>query len=207
MATLTRRQLLAMGGVSLAAIAADRLEKVAADSGGVQITGVDVFSIRVPVPAADEALGKMNGYSVVEIRTDAGTSGYSFAGASRRALDSGIRPLLVGKDLFAMERHLKRGLANWGGVEHAVWDAIGRIAGQPVFRLLGGASDRVQVYLTCVWPGNPDQSHVSYKEQAETAVRIKNAGFRGMKIRAWRPNPMDDVDACRVIKELSLIHI
>ncbi len=33
------------------------------------------------------------------------------------------------------------------------------------------------------------------------AVRLKKAGFRGMKIRAWRPNPMDDVAACRAIKE------
>jgi L-alanine-DL-glutamate epimerase-like enolase superfamily enzyme len=31
------------------------------------------------------------------------------------------------------------------------------------------------------------------------AVRIKKAGFKGMKIRAWRPNPMDDVEVCRQI--------
>jgi L-alanine-DL-glutamate epimerase-like enolase superfamily enzyme len=33
------------------------------------------------------------------------------------------------------------------------------------------------------------------------AVKIKNAGFTGMKIRAWRPNPMNDVEVCRLIKE------
>ena len=32
------------------------------------------------------------------------------------------------------------------------------------------------------------------------AVKIKRAGFQGMKIRAWRPNPMDDVEACREIR-------
>ena len=88
----------------------------------------------------------------------------------------------------------------WGGLEHAIWDAIGKIAGQPVYRLLGGAEGKVKAYLTCVWPGNPDQSHVTYDQQAEMAVKIKQAGFHGMKIRAWRPRPDDDVEACRTIR-------
>jgi D-galactarolactone cycloisomerase len=33
------------------------------------------------------------------------------------------------------------------------------------------------------------------------ALKEKNAGFKGMKIRAWRPNPLDDAEACRVIRE------
>ena len=33
------------------------------------------------------------------------------------------------------------------------------------------------------------------------ALREKNAGFKGMKIRAWRPNPLDDAEACRVIRK------
>jgi len=45
-----------------------------------------------------------------------------------------------------------------------------------------------------------DQSHVPYKDQAEMALKIKNAGFKGMKIRAWRPNPTDDADACGEIR-------
>jgi len=37
-----------------------------------------------------------------------------------------------------------------GGLEEALWDAIGKIAGQPVSRLFGGAQSRLKVYLTCV---------------------------------------------------------
>jgi L-alanine-DL-glutamate epimerase-like enolase superfamily enzyme len=32
------------------------------------------------------------------------------------------------------------------------------------------------------------------------ALKIKEAGFRGLKIRAWRPNPTDDADACGEIR-------
>jgi L-alanine-DL-glutamate epimerase-like enolase superfamily enzyme len=121
-------------------------------------------------------------------------------GSEDRLLDKEIRPALVGQDLFAVERHLKAGLVRWGALEHAIWDAIGKLAGRPVHRLLGGSAASLKVYLTVVWRGNADQSQVAYREQAEMAARIKQAGFKGMKIRAWRPNPMDDVDACGEIR-------
>src|SRR4030095_17205632 len=88
----------------------------------------------------------------------------------------------------------------WGGGEPALWDASGRIAGQPVYKLLGGAKNSVKVYLTTVWQGKEDQSGVTNDEQAQRALKEKNAGFKGMKIRAWRPNPLDDAEACRVIR-------
>src|SRR5262249_19797137 len=138
-------------------------------------------------------------YTVVRIGTDAGVRGYSFAGP-RQVAAGEVCKVLVDQDLFAVERHLRRGLIKWGGVEHAVWDAIGKVAGQPVYKLRGGGAERVKPYITCVGKGRLDQSPVPYEEQARMAVRLKEAGFKGMKIRAWRPEPMDDVAACRVIK-------
>jgi L-alanine-DL-glutamate epimerase-like enolase superfamily enzyme len=167
----------------------------------ITIRDVDLFSIDVPVSPAEHNAGFDHRFTVVRIETDAGVRGYSFAGPRSMRVLHEIRGVLVGQDLFAVERHLRRGLIQWGGVEHAVWDAIGKIAGQPVCKLLGGTADQVKAYVTCVWKGKPDQSHVSYQEQAAMAVRLKRAGFQGMKIRAWRPSPMDDVAACRVIKE------
>jgi len=58
----------------------------------------------------------------------------------------------------------------------------------------------IPVYLTCVWPGKDDQSDVPYRLQAETAVRIQKAGFKAMKVRAWRPRALDDVQACAEIR-------
>jgi D-galactarolactone cycloisomerase len=167
----------------------------------VRITNVDIFRIAIPIPREQVEAGCMSSYTVAKVETDAGVRGYSFAGPSPELLDRAIRPALIGKDLFAIEDHLKAGLIAWGGLEHALWDAIGKIAGQPVYRLFGGSKSSLRVYLTCVWKGPSDQSHVSYREQADMAVKIKNAGFKGMKIRAWRPNPLDDAEACRAIRE------
>jgi len=95
---------------------------------------------------------------------------------------------------------LKAGLGEWGGVEHAIWDAIGKIAGQPVYRLFGGSAQRLKVYLTCVWRGKTDQSNVPIKDQADWAAKIKRAGYQGIKIRVNRPNPMEDANACGEIR-------
>ncbi len=173
----------------LAALAAPR----------VKITGVDIYPIRIPVSAEEAAAGLNHAFQVVEITTDGGGKGYSFAGPGPGEL-AAVRKLLIGADLHAMEQHLDNGLTRWGGVEHAMWDAIGRLAKQPVHRLLGGGSTKVKAYVTCVWPGKADQQNVTYREQAEQALRLKKAGYRGMKIRAWRPNPLDDADACAEIR-------
>ena len=203
MLELSRRNVLGLG-TGLAA-----LHSLRAAVKPVRITGVDLFPINIPVTAAESEAGVNHRYIVAKVQTDAGMNGYSFAGAPAQMLPE-VRRALVGQDLFNIDQHLKNGIGRWGGVEHAVWDAIGRIAGQPVYRLLGGSRDRVKAYLTCVWKGNADQQQVSYKEQVAMAVRIQKAGFKGMKIRAWRPNAMDDVEVCREImaatgKEFSLM--
>jgi D-galactarolactone cycloisomerase len=185
-----------------AAVSASLLEpvrRVHAAVKPVRIRDVEIFGIDIAVPKSESEAGVNHRYSVVKVTTDAGVNGISFAGPGPKEAGE-VRGLLVGKDLFNIEQHLKDGLGRWGGVEHAVWDAIGKIAGQPVYRLLGGSSTSVKAYITCVWRGNSDQSHVPYKDQAEMAAKLKKAGFKGMKIRAWRPNPTDDADAMGEIR-------
>jgi L-alanine-DL-glutamate epimerase-like enolase superfamily enzyme len=188
-----RRELLG----SLPALAA--LKQLRAAVKPVRVTDVDAFAIDIPVSAAESEAGYNHRYMVAKIVTDAGVTGYSFAGPPARALPE-LKQILAGSDLFAVDAHLQKGLIRWGGVEHALWDAIGKIAGQPVYKLLGGPRDRVRAYVTCVWKGNADQQQVPFRDQVEMAVKLRKAGFHGMKIRAWRPNPMDDVEVCRQIK-------
>ncbi len=168
---------------------------------GVRIRNIEIFPIEIPIPQEELQAGKYARYTFHEVETDAGVRGYCFdRGTDYRLLDKEIRPALVGQELFAVEQLLKRGLWRWGGVEQALWDAMGKIAGQPVSHLLGGSVERLKVYLTCVWRGRADQAQVTFREQAEWALKIKKAGYRGIKIRAWRPNPLDDAAACGEIR-------
>ncbi len=120
------------------------------------------------------------------METDSGIKGYSFLGSTAEQVAQ-AQPVLVEQDLFQIEVHLKRGLISWGAIEEAMWDAIGKIAGEPVCRLLGGASlPNVPVYITYVWPGTNGQETITPKFQAEQAKIVKAAGFNAMKIQIFR---------------------
>src|SRR5580698_3650890 len=81
----------------------------------VRITDVDLFEVDIPVSAAEAKAGFLHRYSVVKIGTDAGVSGYSFAGPAPEMLHP-VKEALVGKDLFNIDSQLHDGIWQWGGV-------------------------------------------------------------------------------------------
>ncbi|MBM3784831.1 MAG: mandelate racemase/muconate lactonizing enzyme family protein [Acidobacteria bacterium] len=186
---------------------AGALGAACATAAPVKITGVETFAVRVPDGGSPDPL-RVYRYPVTRVHTDAGITGTSFIGIDPTLLESWVKPALLGQDLFAIDRHMKRLQMNsgesrtqgWSGVEHAMWDCVGRLAGRPVAELLGKAKDRLRIYRTTVFPGKQDQSDVPYERQAEFAKRLQSNGYTAIKIRAWRPRPMDDVDATGVIR-------
>jgi L-alanine-DL-glutamate epimerase-like enolase superfamily enzyme len=202
---MNRRELLTS---AVAASLLAPIKAIAADAKAIRIKNVETFNIEIPATPVEVEAGVTNRTAVVRIDTESGVRGYSFgaaggAGGGGRGGRGGapagfqqMRDALIGADLFAMEQHLKRGLINWGGIEEALWDTIGKVANQPVYRLLGGSKTSIPVYITAVWRGNIDQSQVPIKDQAVYARRLKEAGFTGFKMRIFRPNYMDDVESC-----------
>lgn len=211
---MNRRDLLVSGGAAATGAMQTLLapvQAVAADVKPIRIRTIETFNIEIPATPTEVEAGVMNRAAVTRVVTESGVRGYSFGGpgdggfrpggrggvsAARAGTFPQIRDALVGADLFAVEQHLKKGLLNWGGVEEAIWDAIGKVAGQPIYRLLGGSKSSIPVYITAVWRGPMDQSQVPIKEQATYARRLKEAGFTGFKMRIFRPNFMDDVESC-----------
>jgi L-alanine-DL-glutamate epimerase-like enolase superfamily enzyme len=212
---VNRRELLASSGAAAGALATwssllGGVKAIAAEIKVVRIKEIENFPIVIPASAAEVQAGVMSRLMVTRITTESGVRGYAFGGgfgarAAGRATAAAIldpvpfaevRKALLGADLFAMEEHLQRGLLYQGVLEEALWDAIGKVVGQPVFRLLGGAKTSIPVYITAVWQGPVDQSHVPIKDQAVYARRLKDAGFTGFKMRIFRPNFMDDVESC-----------
>ncbi|MFN0165999.1 MAG: mandelate racemase/muconate lactonizing enzyme family protein [Bryobacteraceae bacterium] len=209
---LTRRDFgrLAVGAmpVGLAGIAPLVAAEVRSKAPRIRITNVESFSCSIPPQGQRDPLRHYQ-YAVTRVHTDAGIVGTSFIGCPREGLERWVKPTLAGDDLFAIDRHLYRlqmergesGVQYWSGVEHALWDAIGKATGRPVAHLLGGARDKLRVYRTCVFPGKQDQSDVPYETQAAYAAHLEKSGYTAMKIRAWRPRPMDDVEALKVIRQ------
>jgi L-rhamnonate dehydratase len=116
--------------------------------------------------------GKLGGFTV-EISTDKGVKGYGSGGTGGGVVVTDhLTKLLVGEDPFNLERIwdiLWRSTMYYGragvvinaisGVDLALWDLVGKAAGMPVWRLLGGATKRrIPAYCT----GNDLEQHVEF---------------------------------------------
>lgn len=165
------------------------------------------------------------GWLVVEIECDDGTVGIGNAAlaphATKVTIDTYLRPLLIGTDPMDSEyiwASMYRRTLPWGrkgigmtaisAVDLAVWDAKGKLLGQPVFNLLGGRTKpQIPVYASRLYAQPLDSLYAearAYAEQGFTAVKLRfgwgpKDGLAGMHrnldlIRTTREAVGDGVD-------------
>ena len=80
-------------------------------------------------------------------------------------------------------------------LDGALWDALGKMSNLPLYRILGGAQDRVPVYHSGgLWLSS------SGKELVAEAGRFAAAGFRAMKMRLGSPEPATDIARVRAVR-------
>lgn len=139
------------------------------------------------------------GWLIVELFTDSGHVGIGNAALAPRltkhTIDTYLKPLLVGREPWDTEflwqlmyrstmAFGRKGLAMIAisAVDIAIWDVLGKVSGQPVFRLLGGRTKpRVPVYASRLYSQPLDAL-------AREAQSYKDQGYRAMKLRfGWGP--------------------
>ncbi|MEO3819152.1 mandelate racemase/muconate lactonizing enzyme family protein [Plantactinospora sp. B24E8] len=150
----------------------------------------------------------------VEIGTDdgGGGTGYSYTiGTGGTAVLAMLRdyllPRLVGadpqrveavwQDLFAATRATTVGAITslaLAAVDTALWDWRCRAAGQPLWRLAGGARDRIPLYDT-----EGGWLHLGTDELVAGATRSQAAGWRGVKLKIGR-SPVQDADRLAAVR-------
>ncbi|MGH9345043.1 MAG: L-rhamnonate dehydratase, partial [Terriglobia bacterium] len=109
---------------------------------------------------------RFHSWLIVEIASDSGEMGIGNAALSPRVtkqvVDLYLKPILLGKNPFDCEylwQQMYRstvafgrkgtGMAAISAVDIALWDLMGKIVKQPVFRLLGGKTKaRIPVYAS-----------------------------------------------------------
>jgi L-lyxonate dehydratase len=146
-------------------------------------------------PAGDAMSSfRFHGWLVVEVFTDAGFVGIGNAAlaprVTKQTIDTYLKPLLIGKDPFDSEflwqlmyRHSMAfgrkgiGMVAISAVDIAIWDILGKAAGQPVYRLLGGRTKaKIPVYASRLYSQPLDQLAAeaqAYKEQGYTAMKLR----------------------------------
>ena len=186
----------------------------------MKITDIRTAVVRVPIDRptaiATRQLGARE-YILVWIDNDAGHTGvgYTYAGtvggaATYEFLREAFQPLLLGQDPRLIEHHWaamyqevllagRRGAAlrAISAVDIALWDLLGKIAGLPLYRLLGGWADEVPAYASGGYyrPGDP------LDNIRDEVLFHKELGFTDFKIKIGGAAFDVDVDRVRIARE------
>ena len=135
--------------------------------------------------------------TIVRVFDDAGNCGIG-SGDSMYGF-SDYQRYFIGEDPLNIERHAAV-LSNiefhagrpWP-LDVALWDLIGKIKGEPVWKLIGGFSNKIRAYAS-------SGVHRSIPDMVKVARQARELGFPALKIRFGRPNLEDDLAVIKAIR-------
>jgi len=113
---------------------------------------------------------------------------------------AGHENLFLGRDPFEIERHvhLLDNLQFFYGrmwpLEIALWDLMGKISGQPLWKLLGGRSHRVRAYAS-MGQRRPTP------ERAAAARQLRDRGFPALKLRFYADSLAENLEVARAVRD------
>ena len=136
--------------------------------------------------------------TLVIVETDEGITGIG----SGDTMDGFERyeHLFVGQDPLAVERHvavletITFHAGRYWPLEAALWDLAGKAAGKTAAELLGGQHGRVAAYASTGEQRSP-------AERAESAQRLREEGFKALKLRIDRTNLDEGLAAVEAVRE------
>jgi L-alanine-DL-glutamate epimerase-like enolase superfamily enzyme len=137
--------------------------------------------------------------TLVIVRSDEGLEGFASGGDGLPDAET-LDQLLVGLDPRRTEvvRELCETVDFHGGrpwaVEVAVWDLAGKALGEPLWRLLGGRSERILAYAST-------GELVESDERARRVVALRDAGVRAVKLRFQSEDWRQDVATVERVRD------
>jgi len=157
--------------------------KVVPQQGGRPRTSMDILLARVDTNEGVSGWGEGFGHRIFP--------------ATRAALDTLVGPMCVGRDptaIGALADELQRNLAGVGrngpamyalsAIDIALWDIAGKLAGTPLYRLLGGSPrERLPAYASLLRYGEPG----AVAHHVDKALK---RGYRNIKLHEITTGPI-----------------
>jgi len=191
----------------------------------MRITEVRAELLRMPLPRpmqSGSSSGKKGGpvaninMPVVFITTEDGARGLGYSWsllggdtATRCVLRDDFAPLLVGEDALDNERIWnklyrrlqtvgRRGLVTQAqsAVDMALWDIKGKIAGLPVYKLLGGRRESAPCYGS-----DGGWLYMSVAEMVKAFEDYLAQGMMGIKMKIGHEDPKIDINRVREVRK------
>ena len=168
----------------------------------MKISSIEIYHYRLPLDPPFYAAWDprpRTSYTATIVRVRAGD--YEGVGSGDAMLGfAGHEYLFVGHDPFEIERHvhildnLQFMYGRMWPLEVALWDLMGKISGQPLWKLMGGRSNQVRLYASC-------GERRPAAERAESAMRLRDQGYPALKIRFHAADPREDLAIVRAVRE------
>jgi L-alanine-DL-glutamate epimerase-like enolase superfamily enzyme len=181
------------------------------------IQSIDATYLEIPLPAAFHPswvpglVMEHNRCLVVQVHDDSGHTGIG-AGTvfERKQAELGayvavetVGRFLTGADPFEIEKHAEL-IARFGlliggrpwPLECALWDLMAKIAGVPLYKLLGGSRDRIRLY--CSFGESLLTKNVESRLAAIDARRAE--GFTAFKLRSRSADYRDDARMLETVR-------
>ncbi len=179
---------------------------------GSSLLITDVETVPIIAPLAREFRGShyhmtQRATLITRIRTSDGITGEAYVGDEDRTLldieaivQREIAPAVIGLDAMATERVWKAaypatfdilrdrrlGLVAMAAIDTAVWDAVGKALGQPLWRLWGGYRDSLPIVAIGGYYGEP------LGTIEDEIAFYKSVGLAGMKFKVGGRTPAED---------------
>ncbi len=173
-----------------------------------KITGVRIVPLKVLRDAGTmeaawnpgtRTLERIGGGSYLEMQTDQGLVGIG-PGMETAALDA-ARQQVLGKDPFDIEQlagplryYLGGNARAVASIEIALWDLVGKTAGQPVYKLWGAQKDRVPAYASMIQLSTPE-------ERVRMALALKAEGWKAIKLRLHYQTLREDIRLVEAVRK------
>ncbi|TBL81001.1 mandelate racemase/muconate lactonizing enzyme family protein [Paenibacillus thalictri] len=168
----------------------------------MKITSIEIKQYMIPLDPPfhaswDPTPRKKFGTTLVYVHTDEGITG--IGSGDLMTGFAGHEHLFIGQDPFAIERHAQLidnidfHYGRCWPLDLALWDLMGKKTGMPVYKLLGGRSDRIVAYAST-------GELVTPEVRAERAEAFVERGFKAMKIRFHHKDPRQDIKVVEAVR-------
>jgi L-alanine-DL-glutamate epimerase-like enolase superfamily enzyme len=167
------------------------------------ITRIEITHHRLPLdppfPASWDTVSRTHfPATIVRVFDDAGRCGIGSGDSMYGFAD--YQKYFIGQDPTNIDRHAAV-LANiefhagrpWP-LDLALWDLIGKINGEPVWKMLGGFSNKIRAYAS-------SGVHRPIADMVTVARQARDLGFPALKVRFGRPKLDDDLAVVKAIRD------
>jgi L-alanine-DL-glutamate epimerase-like enolase superfamily enzyme len=152
-----------------------------------------------PFPAAwDPAPRRAFPVSVIRVIDDSGAEGFGAGDPARGLVD--YEHLFVGTDPLELDRHcaVLDNIAFLDGrpwvFETALWDLAGKLTRAPIWEMVGGTGDSLDLYASF-------GTHRPPGETAQIALDVVDRGFRALKLRFGRSSRQADLEVLDAVRD------